>query len=128
MFESPLTRGLTLAQKLELLLRPMGERAHANRAAFAFLSRREGLCLLPESELLAKPRAARLFVGWFAEQTTLEERRGHSAESAGWLLYGVTHGLFVRWLATEVDRPAGARTHEAIGFFMAALEAPVVEG
>lgn len=128
MFQAPMPRGLTLAQKLELLLRPMGVWTDANRAAFVFLTRREGLGLMPESDLFAKPRAARLFIDWFTAHSTAEERRGHSAETAGWLLYGLTHGMFVRWLATESHVEAGARTTEAIDFFLGALGARAGEG
>lgn len=127
MFTADLPRGLNLEQKLTLLLRPLADWTDQNRAAFAFLSRREGLSMMPETDELEVPRAVLLFADWFARNTTADERSGHDTHIAAWLFWGVTHAFFCRWLTSTELVPASSLTEVSIGFFLAALRAPAQE-
>lgn len=104
LFDVVLPRGLTLAQKLELLLMPQAAWVDANQEAFVFLGRREGAVLLAESGGFDSPVMATLYTEWFAENTTAEERGGASPDAAGFLLSGICHGLYGRWMVHQ--RPA----------------------
>lgn len=128
MFATELPRGLNLEQKLTLLLRPLAEWTDRNRAAFAFLSRREGLSLTPDTDELETPRAVTLFADWFARNVSRDELAGHDPETAAWLFWGLSHAFFCRWLARAEPVPAGSLTFRSIEFFLAALGAPAREG
>ncbi|MCB9529483.1 MAG: TetR/AcrR family transcriptional regulator [Myxococcales bacterium] len=127
MFEVELPEGLTLEQKLILLLRPLAAWVDHKRAAFAFLSRREGLSLMPDTDELQVPRAVGLFSKWFERNTTAEELGGHSPTTAAWLMWGVSHAFFCRWVAMRDPAAPTPSTERSIGFFLAALRAPVRE-
>lgn len=128
MFAIELPRGLNLEQKLTLLLRPLAEWTEHNRAAFAFLSRREGLCLTAETDELEVPRPVVLFRDWFARNVSRDELSGHDPETAAWMFWGLSHAFFCRWLTTAEPVPAGSLTFRSIEFFLAALRAPAREG
>lgn len=111
LFDVTLPRGLSLTQKLELLMIPQAEWVDANRAAFLFIFRRGGVRMCPDSDEVQAPSYVQLFATWFAEHTTDAERNGIDPETAAYIFWGMANGLFVQWL-TRSDPPAATAVVE----------------
>lgn len=128
-----LPAGLTLAQKVELLLQSLTDWARGNAEAFAFLNRREGMMLKAETMVNGMPGMVAHFVAWFEEHTTTDERSGHTAQTAGWLLWSLAYGLNCRTTVAAPEGDAFVAAPEAIqarqlaSFFLHAIRAPVEE-
>lgn len=128
LFEVTLPRGLSLTQKLELLLTPQAEWVDANRAAFVFLMRRGGLHVCPDGDAIETPWYVQQFSEWFAAHTTAAERRGLDPQTAAYVLWGMANGLFVQWLTRPAPPPATAVVEVAVRFFVRSLGgAPAIE-
>lgn len=123
LFDVVLPQGLTLAQKLELLLMPQAGWVDANREAFVFLGRREGAVLLAESGGFDSPVMATLFAAWFEGNTTVDERHGVDADAAAFLLSGICHGLYGRWMVHGQPTSTADVARAAIAAFLGALSA-----
>lgn len=105
-FDTPIPKGLTLRQKLELLLRHAFTLADERREIFqlfttidpnvlchAHASRRGGP---PDSGIL---QFGRRLTEWLRGNATREELGGHTHEDAALLLVGVAFAYFHQWLA-----------------------------
>lgn len=129
--QTALPAGLTLAQKVELLLQSLTDWARGNAEAFAFLNRREGMMLKAETMVNGMPGMVAHFVAWFEEHTTADERSGHSAQTAGWLLWSLAYGLNCRSTGPGAEHDAFAAATETVqmrqlaSFFLNAIRAPV---
>lgn len=124
-FNTPFPSGMDLRQRLELLLMKQAAWVDLNREAFVFFSRREGMDAAGDanSSITPPPYVAQ-FAHWLARVTTREELHGRTPEAAAYLVWGLQHAMFIRWLAEGTPDELVSRVPDLVSFFLHGLTGP----
>lgn len=124
LFEIAYPSGLSFRQKLELLLMKHVNTVEKNHEAYVFFNRHEGMTEAAEAGDIVSPIPyIKRITDWLAEVAQPEDLGGRPAEEAAYLLWGVQHALFTRWLAEETPGSAAKLASEIVVFFMGGLAA-----
>lgn len=124
-FQVDFPSGLSLRQRLELLLMRQAEWVENNREAFVFFSRREGMAATTPSDPEAvPPHYVAQLAEWLAEHAGPDELHGHSSRMAAYLLWGIQHAMFTRWLAEHTPSSPRAIIPHVVSFFLHGLPGP----
>ncbi|WP_373047418.1 TetR/AcrR family transcriptional regulator [Vulgatibacter sp.] len=104
--ELPVPEGLTLRQKLDLLVRRQTEVAKRHRDAirFFYFSSDGAMCNAAREEALTPVEMSALdFEQFFRQEARPEELGGWEPADLALAFAGMTHGFFVRWLRGPSD-------------------------
>lgn len=128
LFEIAYPSGLSFRQKLELLLIKHVNTVEKNHEAYVFFNRHEGMSAAADAgEVVSPAPYIKQISAWLTEVAKPEDLGGKSAEEAAYLLWGVQHALFTRWLTQDVPGSAAKLASEIVTFFIGGLAAVASE-
>jgi AcrR family transcriptional regulator len=129
LFNLTFPAGLTLRQKLEMLVRYQNDWVEHHRDSFLFLIR---MGPPPSNEKEPPPDITEAYVvqlaAWFKEHDVDHELGGHSTEMVAYVLWGVRHAYFFRWLWKGASTPINDSIEEVLDLFFHGVFAKPVGG
>ncbi|GAB4527624.1 MAG: hypothetical protein Tsb0020_45060 [Haliangiales bacterium] len=125
LFDVTFPSGLTLRQKLELLLRHHNAWAEDHRDVFLFLVQRpppvvqDGRTHADVTATLVGRMAA-----WLEANDDADELSGHSIDFLAHMLWGMRKMLFLRWVRSDNDGALNDSLSEMLDFFFYGVAGP----
>ncbi len=114
--------GLSLRQKLEMLLHDHNQWLEDHRDAFIFLARHARMLPRPGDE---KPDLTHLYVDrlarWLGAQEEVAEVDPRRLQSAAYAIWGIQHAWFLRWLRAGTPGSLNDGLPEALEYIFAGL-------